>query len=317
MRDRLTRTPHTGTRERATVSYLHGAAQRVPVEQRLSRLQQALAQVDDLKRALALSQQESAEARKQVEFLNEANAQYFGPAVDAKVPAARYSAWHLLDLSMYAELDRDEMSRIEQILSKRRRFRKREVLFRTGDRFSALYAIHSGSCKTVLLGKDGQHQVAGFHMAGEIVGIDGIGADIHDYQATALEDLETSRIPFDTIENLARLSEPFRQNLNKLLAQESARVHALMLVLGTMRAEQRLAAFLLDLSEQYRARGYSPCEFMLRMTRGEIGSYLGLKLETVCRLVARFQREGTLQVQGRVMKLLDPGALGRLVDCGA
>ncbi len=316
MRSRLTRSPHIGTGERATVSYLHGIAARVPVDQRVSRLQQALAQVDTLKRALALSQQESAAARKQVEILSRANAQFSGYAVHAEGRAVPWSAWQILDLSLYAGLDPDEMSHLEQIFTKRRRFRKRDVLFRAGDRFSALYAIHSGSCKTVLLGKDGQDQVAGFHMAGEIIGIDGIGTDIHDCQATALEDVEISRIPFDTIENLARLSEVFRQNLNRLLSQESARVHVLMLVLGTMRAEQRLAAFLLDLSEQYRARGYSSCEFMLRMTRGEIGSYLGLKLETVCRLFARFQREGTLQLQGRIVKLLDRGALSRLVECG-
>jgi CRP/FNR family transcriptional regulator, anaerobic regulatory protein len=153
-------------------------------------------------------------------------------------------------------------------------------------------------------------------MAGEIIGIDGVGTNTHDCEATALEDLEICPIPFDTIENLARLSDVFRQNLNKLLSQESARVHVLMLVLGTMRAEQRLAAFLLDLSQRYRALGYSPCEFVLRMTREEIGSYLGLQFETVSRLFARLQREGTLQVQGRLVKLLDRGALSRLVDCG-
>jgi len=221
-----------------------------------------------------------------------------------------------MDLSLYAGLGTTEMSHVAQALIKRRLFRKGAMLFRAGDRFKALYAIHSGSCKTELLGIDGQCQVAGFHMAGDCIGIDGMGSNIHDCQATALEDLEICPIPFDTIDNLARLSDGFRQNLNKLLSQESARMHVLMLLLGSMRAEQRLAAFLLDLSQRYRAHGYSPCEFVLRMTRAEIGSYLGLKLETVSRLFARLQREGTLQVQGRLVKLLDRGALSRLVECG-
>lgn len=88
-----------------------------------------------------------------------------------------------------------------------------------------------------------------------------------------------------------------------------------MMLLGTMDAEQRLATFLLDLSRRYQALGYSSCEFVLRMTREEIGSYLGLKLETVSRLFSRFQREGLIQVQGRVVKLLDRASVKRLVDC--
>lgn len=306
--------PLVGVALKAPVSYLCRGAPRVAANAALLRLQQALAQVEALERALASSQQGSIAAREQVEILTKANAQLTGPTVHREVRAARCSAWRLMDFSLYAGLDPDEVSHIEQALTKRSWFQKSDVLFRAGDRFKALYAIHSGSCKTVLLGKGGQEQIAGFHIAGEIIGIDGIGTDIHDCQATALEELEICRIPFDTIENLARLSDVFRQNLNKLLSQESARVHVLMLVLGTMRAEQRLAAFLLDLSERYRARGYSSCEFALRMTRQEIGSYLGLKLETVSRLFARLQREGTLQVQGRLLKLLDRGALTRLVD---
>jgi CRP/FNR family transcriptional regulator, anaerobic regulatory protein len=307
--------PYVRLAPNASVSSLCNDTLRVAGGPAPRRLQQALVRVNDLKRALARSQQESAAARRQVAFLTKAYAQLSRPAIHHEVRAVD-SAWRLMDLSLYAGLGAIEMSRVVQTLTKRRLFRKSDVLFRAGDRFKALYAIHSGSCKTVLLSVDGQYQVAGFHMAGEIIGIDGIGTNIHDCQATALEDLEICPIPFDTIENLARLSDVFRQNLNKLLSQESARAHGLMLVLGTMRAEQRLAALLLDLSQRYRALGYSPCEFVLPMTREQIGSYLGLKLETVSRLFARLQREGTLQVQGRLVKLLDLGALSRLVDCG-
>jgi len=110
-----------------------------------------------------------------------------------------------------------------------------------------------------------------------------------------------------------RTSECFGHNLHRLLAQESGRAHALMLMLGTMRAEKRLAAFLLDLSRRYQIRGFSACEFVLRMTREEIGSYLGLTLETVSRLFSRFQQEGVLEVQARSVKL-DLTALAHFVD---
>ena len=123
-------------------------------------------------------------------------------------------------------------------------------------------------------------------------------------------------MPSEQIEKLARRSDPFRRNLHRLLSGEGLRAQTLMIVLGTMRAEQRLAVFLLDLSQRYRAHGYSPCEFVLRMTREEIGSHLGLKLETVSRLFSRFQRVGLIQVQGRTVKLLDLVAVGQLADCG-
>jgi CRP/FNR family transcriptional regulator len=152
-------------------------------------------------------------------------------------------------------------------------------------------------------------------MGGEIVGMDGMWSNAHECQVTAVEDTEVCRMPFDRIEGLARISNQFRHNLQKLLSKECSRIQILTTVLGTMRAERRVAVFLLDLSQRYRDRGFSSCEFMLRLTREEIGSYLGLKLETVSRLFSRFQREGMLQVQGRLVKLLDRLALKRVVDC--
>jgi CRP/FNR family transcriptional regulator len=231
--------------------------------------------------------------------------------------AAQRSNWALTDFCLSAGLDPDATAHIERLLTKRIRFRKGGVIYRFGDGFNSLYAIRTGSCKTVLLARDGQDQVSGYHMAGDIIGIDGIGTEIHECQATALEDMEVCPLPFDQIENLARFSDHFRHNLYRLLSQESARAKTLMLVLGTMRAEQRLAVFLLELSQRYRARGYSSCDFILRMTREEIGSYLGLKLETVSRLFSRFQREGLIQVQGRTVKLLDRVAVSQIVDSSA
>jgi CRP/FNR family transcriptional regulator len=206
-------------------------------------------------------------------------------------------------------LDAEALRQIDELMTARIRLRKGETLFRSGDRFTSLYAIRSGSCKTVLLSEDGQEQVAGYHMPGEIIGTDGVGTDAHGCQAVALEDTEVSVLPFERLVTLSRQSSRFQHNLHQLLSREIARERALTMLLGTMDAEQRLAAFLLDLSQRYQAS-----EFMLRMTREEIGSYLGLKLETVSRLFSRFQREGLLQVQGRVVKLLDRVSVKRLID---
>jgi CRP/FNR family transcriptional regulator, anaerobic regulatory protein len=303
------------------VAYPRGPGQCAALNTGPLQLRQALAQVQALQRALASSQQESIAAQQQVEFLTKTNAQLMELAVRDEYEAARSasqrSTWKLTDFLSSAGLDPAATPGIKRCLAQRTRFRKNDVLFRVGDKFSALYAIRVGSCKTVLLANDAQDQVAGYHMAGEVIGIDGIGTDLHKCQAIALEEMEVCRLPFDQIEQLAQLSAQFGHSLHKLLSRESARVHALMVVLGTMRAEQRLAGFLLDLSQRYRARGYSSSEFVLRMTREEIGSYMGLKLETVSRLFSRFQREGLLQVQGRTVKLLDRVALGQLVGCDA
>jgi CRP/FNR family transcriptional regulator len=220
----------------------------------------------------------------------------------------------LRDLCLGEGLDPEALSLVDHLIAGRTRLRKGDTLFRIGERFISLYAIRSGSCKTVSLTEGGQDQVSGYHMAGEIIGADGIGNDQYACQAVALEDTEVCVLPFGRLEAFGRLHGRFQHNLYRLLSREIARQAKVMLLLGTMLAERRLAVFLLDLSERYHARGYSSCEFVLRMTREEIGSYLGLKLETVSRLFSRFQRDGLVQVQGRVVKLLDRASLKRLIE---
>ena len=206
---------------------------------------------------------------------------------------------------------------LEDVVSHRIRLRKGEVLLHSGDSFHALYAIRTGSCKSVVTTPGGQQQIAGYHIGGDILGAEAIFANAHDATVTALEDSEFCVLPFDRVESLARQNGDFQHRLALLLSREIARERRMMTMLGTMRAEQRLAAFLLDLAERYRARGYSSREFVLRMTREEIGDHLGLKLETVSRLFSRFHLEGLIIVQGREVKLLDREALAQLVDATA
>ena len=233
---------------------------------------------------------------------------------DVKWGQASCPTCRLHDLCLAEGLDAECTLQFDALVTARIRLRKGDTLFRAGDRFTSLYAIRSGSCKTVSLSEDGHDQVAGYHMSGEIIGTDGIGTDHHGCEAVALEDTEVCALPFDRMETLGRQNMRFQHNLHRLLSREIARERGLMVLLGTMVAERRLAVFLLDLSQRYHERGYSLCEFVLRMTREEIGSYLGLKLETVSRLFSRFQRDGLLQVQGRVVKLLDRQSLKRLLE---
>ncbi len=190
--------------------------------------------------------------------------------------------------------------------------KKGDKLYRAGESFTALYAIRLGSCKTTVLAEDGREQITGYHMLGDIIGMDGIGTERHGCEAVALEDTEVCACPSIASRSSRAASLRCSTICTKFLSRDIGRDQNMMLMLGSMRAEERLAVFLLNLSDRYRRRGYSSTEIVLRMTREEIGSYLGLKLETVSRLFSRFQEEGLLQVQGRVLKLLDLPALKQL-----
>jgi CRP/FNR family transcriptional regulator len=203
---------------------------------------------------------------------------------------------------------------LEEIVSHRVRLRKGEVLVHSGDAFTGLFAVRTGSCKSVVTTMGGQQQIAGYHISGDIVGAEGIHAGTYDGTVTALEDSEFCALPLERMETLAQRNADFLHRLSALLSREIVRERRVMLLLGTMRAEQRLAWFLLDLADRYHARGYSSREFVLRMTREEIGCHLGLKLETVSRLFSRFHQEGLIRVQGREVQLLDREGLRHLVE---
>jgi len=223
------------------------------------------------------------------------------------------STCSMRELCLPVGLSPDDVRQIDALLGARVKLKKGDTLYRAGDPFASLYAVRLGSLKTTVLAEDGREQVSGYHMLGDIIGLDGIGTERHGCQAIALEDTEVCVLPFERLEDLSRAVPSLQHNLYQFLSREISRDHNIMLLLGSMRAEERLAVFLLNLADRYRRRGYSSTEFVLRMTREEIGSYLGLKLETVSRLFSRFQEEGLIQVQGRAVKLLDPAALKQLV----
>jgi CRP/FNR family transcriptional regulator len=226
---------------------------------------------------------------------------------------ARCSICSARALCLSVGVDTDAPRRIDGLAADRVQLKRGDSLYRTGDPFNALHAIGIGSCKTTVLGEKGHEQVTGYHMVGDIVGMDGIGADRHRSEAVALEYTELCVLPFDRLEQLARDVPALQRNLHNVLSNEIAREENAMLLLGSMRAEERVALFLLNLSKRYRERGYSGSAFLLRLTRADIGSYLGLKLETVSRLLSRFDDQGLLRVRGRAIELLDIPALEQLI----
>ena len=207
----------------------------------------------------------------------------------------------------------DELQQLDALTGSKRLVKRGEHLYRTGSEFTAIYAIRGGFFKTSVVHDDGREHVTGFHMMGDIMGLDAISTEANVCDAVALETSEICEIPFDKLSDLSMVMPVLHQNLHKIMSREIAFDHEIMLMLGKMRAEERLAAFLLNLSQRFSARGYSAASFQLRMTREELGSYLGLKLETVSRIFSRFQEEGLIGVQKKLIELKDTDGLKRLL----
>ncbi|MDR3368316.1 fumarate/nitrate reduction transcriptional regulator Fnr [Rhodoferax sp.] len=221
---------------------------------------------------------------------------------------------NMRELCMPIGLSQDELNRIDEMIGSRRKIKRGETLFHNGERFTNLYAIRTGFFKTCITSEDGRDQVTGFQMAGEIIGMDGIVNDHHSCDAIALEDAEICAMPFAQIEALSREVNALQHHVHKIMSREIVREHGVMLLLGSMRAEERLAAFLLNLAQRLHSRGFSQSELILRMTREEIGSYLGLKLETISRTFSRFVDDGIVAVKQRHVQILDTNALQDIVN---
>lgn len=213
------------------------------------------------------------------------------------------------DVCFPEELEPSQRLRLDQLSIRRIRIKRGEHLFRDGDAFKALFTVRSGFFKTGLATETGHEQVTGFQMAGEMLGLDGIVTERHMGSAVALEDSEVCAIPYTRLAELSRELPAMQQHLHKAMSREIVREHQMMLLLGSMRAQERLATFLLNLVKRLHARGFSESELVLRMTRADIGSYLGMKLETVSRLFSRLTHEGILTVHQRHVCIADAGRL--------
>lgn len=224
------------------------------------------------------------------------------------------STCHLRELCLPCGLGGTDVERLDGLMFARRRIREGQPLYREGDKFQFIYAVRSGTFKSALALKDGREQVTGFQMAGELLGLDGLANGSHASSATALEDAEICAIPYAHLSELAAGSTDLQHVISRLMSREIVREHNLMMLLGSMNAEERLAAFLLNISQRMKARGYSASEFHLRMSRAEIGSYLGMKLETVSRTFSAFQHQGLLEVDKKHVRIVDLEGLTRAFE---
>ena len=210
---------------------------------------------------------------------------------------------------------RSPLKEFASVVFSHRRLKAGQALFRSGEIFDAVYLVRTGFVKTVVLLEDGREQVTGLHMPGEMLGMDGLASGRHASDAIALDDSDVCVVPYDRLETLSHEARDVQRHLHRMFSHEIVREQRMMLLLGSMRAEERVSAFLLNLSERLTARGYSPSDFVLRLTREEIGSLLGMKLETVSRIFSKFQKTGLIEIDGKHVRIVSieglRGVVGR------
>lgn len=211
----------------------------------------------------------------------------------------------LKELCLPLGLDEQDLKALDALIRRRQTLKKGEYLYRFGDPLHALYAIRRGSMKTSGLMEDGRVQVTGFHLPGELLGIDAINTDEHPCSAEALESTEVCEVPYLALEDLALKVPGLQHQLFRMMSREIARDQQMLMTLGRMAAEERVASCLLSFSQRHARLGFDGTRFKLSMSRQDLGDYLGLALETVSRLLSRFQEEKLIEVQGRAIWIRD------------
>lgn len=229
--------------------------------------------------------------------------------------ACRRCSLHQLCLPL--GIDEGDMDRLEEIINRRRPAKRGVHLFHQGERFRSLYAVRSGSVKTFTTLNNGMEQITGFHLPGELVGLDAVNSEQHTCGAKTLESTSFCEIPFEQLETLSGELPSLRRQLLRLMGKELVQEQELLTLIGKKSAEERLATFLVDISARFHDRGFSPTEFRLSMSRNDIGNYLGLAVETVSRLFTRFQDQGLLHANGKLVQLRDIRALRQLAGSPA
>jgi len=196
-----------------------------------------------------------------------------------------------------------DIDKLDKIIKRSRPLQKGEYLFNSGERFSAIYAVRSGSIKTFSESEQGDEQITGLYLPGELLGLDAINDNQHPCSAIALETTSLCEIPFDTLESLSSEIPELHHQLFRIMSKEIANDQSLLMLMAQKSAEERLAAFLVNLSSRLKVRNFSEVEFNLSMSRKDIGNYLGLTIETISRTFSRFQSEGILSTQRKYVNI--------------
>lgn len=226
------------------------------------------------------------------------------------------STCSLRELCLPYGISEAELKRLERIVARNRPVARGSVIFRQGDPLMAIYAVRTGSVKSCTVDAEGREQVIGFHFPGELVGLDAIARDAHDCTVSALETTSLCLLPYRQLNDLSDQLPELKRQLLRIMSRELVDDQRLLLTLGKKTAEERMAALLLSLSERFASRGLSAREFHLPMSRSDIASYLGLAVETVSRILARFQEGRVIAVRGRQVRLLDLSRLKTRIDLG-
>jgi CRP/FNR family transcriptional regulator len=235
-----------------------------------------------------------------------------GKTLDMATMKVACANCNLHNLCLPLGIDSRDLDRLDDIINRKRPLARGEYLFQAGSPFHAIYAIRSGSVKTFAATEDGQEQVTGFHLPGELVGLDAISSDAHNCSARALETTSVCEIPYTRLEELSSEVPSLQRQLLRVMSREILQDEHMMMLLGRKAADERLAALLLSISNRFKQRGFSAKEFNLSMSRNDIGNYLGLAVETVSRLFTRFQEEGILDAQRKHVHILDLARLSAL-----
>ncbi|ESE43350.1 fumarate nitrate reduction transcriptional regulator [Shewanella decolorationis S12] len=209
-------------------------------------------------------------------------------------------------------LNANELDQLDDIIERKKPIQKGEQIFKSGDPLKSLFAIRSGTIKSYTITEQGDEQITGFHLAGDVIGFDGIHAQSHQSFAQALETSMVCEIPFNILDELSGSMPKLRQQIMRLMSNEIMSDQEMILLLSKKNAEERLAAFISNLANRFGNRGFSPKEFRLTMTRGDIGNYLGLTVETISRLLGRFQKSGLIEVKGKYITIVDHHELNLL-----
>ena len=206
------------------------------------------------------------------------------------------------ELCLPFSLNSKELVTLDDIIDRKRPIHKGDKIFSDGQELHALYAIRSGTFKTFTVNEQGEEQITGFHLAGELLGFDAIAESEHKSFAQALETSMVCEIPYEQLDTLSNDMPKLRKHQDMLT------------LLNRKNAEQRVATFLVSLSERYHERSLSSSEFRLTMTRSDIGNYIGLTVETISRLLNRFHKMGLIVIDGKLIKLLDIDQLSDIAN---
>lgn len=214
----------------------------------------------------------------------------------------------LRDLCIPLGLQHGDMQKLDELVEKSPTLKGGDHLFRTDEPMRSIYAVRSGTLKSYVLAEDGEEQVLGFHLPGELVGLDAIHPGRHQCSVMALDTATACILPFAELTELATRVPDLQRQIMRLMSKE---ISSLVPVAGDHSAESRVAMLLLSLSRRFGERGYSPRVFRLAMPRRDIANYLRLATETVSRVLRRFQDDGLIEVERREVSLIDLEALRR------